>query len=148
MKIPLLIILIVTSMLFSACKGKNSSQPNNSAPISFASPSPSASSENTQSSESLVEAIKSQLARKYTKSITDINLVINQELPEHASGAVNFSGEMGGALWFAAKTKGGWILVADGQGPMDCELSEQYKFPVSMIPACLSGDKVIQRSNQ
>jgi len=76
------------------------------------------------------------MATKYSKSIGEVDLTITQLTTNHAWGSVKFLGEMGGGWFLAAKVSGNWLIVADGNGTIDCPVIEPYNFPTSMVSEC------------
>lgn len=89
-------------------------------------------------SDSLVENLKQEFSRKYNKPENSIILQVEVRTDLFAKGSVRFSEENPGAIWFGAKIEDKWKLVADGQGPMNCEIANSYKMPESMVPQCLT----------
>lgn len=83
-----------------------------------------------------LEQIKEAFAQKYNKPLEEVIVAINKNTGIKASGSVKFVGEMGGAMWLAAKSKEKWILVFDGQGTISCEKIEPYNFSTDMVPEC------------
>lgn len=98
--------------------------------VSIPSPSPFPPNPN------LTDALKEQLGRKYAKTPDDILIEVSSEIANHAVGVMTFAQGFGGGIWFAAKEKGGWVLIYDGQSAMSCTLANQYLFPEEMVPAC------------
>lgn len=45
-------------------------------------------------------------------------------------------GRVNNRYLLAAKVNGQWLIVADGQGVIDCQVVAQYGFPPSMVPEC------------
>ncbi len=82
-------------------------------------------------------ALAKAFAGKYEKPVSTYLIQTDINTGEFAKGSVRFKDEMGGALWFAAKTEKGWELVTDGQGPMSCELANKYKMPKDLVPMCI-----------
>lgn len=91
------------------------------------------------------EDITKAIATKYKKQTSAVIVNITVDTGSYAKGTVNFAGEMGGGLWFAAKTKKGWELAFDGNGIISCEIVNKYNFPVDIIPGCVAGDKFVKR---
>ena len=48
----------------------------------------------------------------------------------HARGGVD------NGYFLAAKVNGSWVIAADGQGVIDCDVVAPYGFPASMVPEC------------
>lgn len=100
--------------------------------------------------EMIVSQIANALAEKYQRKSSVFIVTISAKNTTHAYGQVHFKDEFGGAIWHGALSNGKWILIADGQGPMSCDLAEKFVFPTSMVPGCINtkdGNKFIQRSN-
>lgn len=63
-----------------------------------------------------------------------------------ATGGIKEKEAVGGAYFIAAKVSGGWIVVYDGQSTPTCSQLDQYQFPVSLAPQCMTtSGKVIDR---
>jgi hypothetical protein len=141
-----LIVLISFAIIASGCARQEPASKLDTVNPNYTFTSPSSSSITPQVPlESLSDAIKRQLATKYNKSQNDAEVSVTEELSAYAKGLISFKGEQGGAIWFAALEKGGWILVTDGQGPVSCDKANEYEFPNSLIPECLQNGKVIKR---
>lgn len=80
--------------------------------------------------------IKEAFATKYSKPIEDVNVTISKNTGTYASGGVSFSGEIGGAMWFAAKEASNWVIVFDGNGTPICSNFSSYDFPDEIINEC------------
>jgi hypothetical protein len=89
--------------------------------------------------QSLLASMKTQLAKKYNKTETDVDVTISSEMPMYAKGMVSFAGEQGGGQWYAYKSplSKSWELVFDGQMTISCEIAMSDAFPVSMISECI-----------
>lgn len=88
------------------------------------------------STDILIAQIKQAFSEKYDHPVSAVNLTISEEYDNHAHGGVNFEGEIGGGWWLAAKVSGKWILVADGNGTVNCSDIEPYGFSSDMVPEC------------
>lgn len=143
------IMIVACGLMLVGCKSTKpeSTTPSESGNYEFASPATKTPlTAANPPRESLTDAIKAQLATKYGKPVGAVQLTIGKELATHATGTVSFTGEQGGALWFAALGKGGWLLVFDGQGIMECSLADEFAFPVTMVSACLENGKAVKRN--
>ena len=81
------------------------------------------------------EKIKSLLAQKYNKQISEVFLRIDKENAKYAAGGVSFgeNAKEGGAF-LAAKINDEWELVYDGNGSIDCAaIKQNYEFPAEML---------------
>lgn len=83
-----------------------------------------------------LDLIKEALAKKYNKSVAEIEATISEIDRPYARGSVRFAKEEGGGWWLAYKEKGGWLIVADGNGTIPCETIEPYQFPKGIVPEC------------
>ncbi|MBU0572517.1 hypothetical protein KKH23_03375 [Patescibacteria group bacterium] len=116
------------------------------------SPSPSPASQ-LQSPPTLApvvdetEAIKEAIYVLVGSDATKVNVTISENTGTHATGGVvDWSSEVGGGYWIAAKTGGEWVGVYGGQSHPTCSQIAPYNFPTSMVPECLDGlGKVITR---
>lgn len=81
------------------------------------------------------DEVKTVLANKYKKSISDVTLKAVKKTDNHMSGSVNFSpGGVGeGGMFLAVKINNQWQVVFDGNGSVDCEKLAQYAFPQDML---------------
>lgn len=95
--------------------------------------------------KSTKESIVEEFSKKYQRQSGSIIVSVTEDTGTFAKGMVSFEGEMGGGLWFAAKTKAGWELAFDGNGIVGCDVVEKYKFPKEMIGGCVQGDQFIER---
>lgn len=89
-----------------------------------------------EETKSSPEQIKEAFAKKYNKSLDEVNITISKNTGTHATGGVSFAGEIGGAMWLAYNDEGNWIIVHDGHGTIPCSAIEPYDFPVDMVPEC------------
>lgn len=87
--------------------------------------------------DTVIDDISHQLATKYNKDLSNVEVSVDQNTTEFAKGNVRFKDEFGGAIWFGAKQDGKWILASDGQGPMLCQIAEKYSFPEDLVPSCI-----------
>jgi hypothetical protein len=99
--------------------------------------SPVITAQVTQKDDLNQDIIKEAFSKKYGQPIDKYIIAISTNTGTHAKGSVSFTDEMGGGIWFAAKTEKGWELVADGQGPVLCSVADSYAFPSSLIPECI-----------
>lgn len=76
-------------------------------------------------------------AQKYDRPVESIIIGINEDTGMFAKGSVQYEGQFGGGLWFAAKTDKGWEIAFDGNGIMPCSAANGYDFPASMVPHCV-----------
>jgi hypothetical protein len=66
---------------------------------------------------------------------SSLKFVLTENDGNYAKGTVNGNG--GGGYFFAAKQNGDWVIVADGNGIIQCSaLTDFPKFPTSYIPTC------------
>jgi hypothetical protein len=99
--------------------------------------SPTISPTKTDTTQKDKEDITKALATKHGKSVDETIVTVSKNTGDHASGSIKFSGEEGGAAWFAAKdSNGNWVIVYDGQGVIPCDDIEPYNFPKDIIPEC------------
>jgi hypothetical protein len=92
-------------------------------------------------SSSANSPIKVALASHLGLNSNTLNAVVEQNTGTHARGYVD------NGYFLAAKVNGTWIIVADGQGAIDCNVVTQYGFPSSMVPECadsVSGESAIR----
>lgn len=98
--------------------------------------------------EEIIAEMKKAFSLKYNKPKDTYILNIDQKDSSHAKGMVNFKNELGGGLWFAAKTDKGWELVFDGNGIMGCDIANKYSIPREMLRGCVdthNGNAFIER---
>jgi hypothetical protein len=101
--------------------------------------------QNIQIEPTLQESIIQQLSQKHSKPESNISIQVSNQTGGHAKGTVQFTDEMGGGLWFAAKTNNGWEVAFDGNGIVACDIVERYEFPREMIPNCVNGEELVTR---
>jgi hypothetical protein len=163
-------ILIITSLIFSACQFpgvKNldkdlvdmdkpmeqekvaatpTVEPTKSVPVAVATPSVTVAPTKPVLKTDK-DKISQAMADKHSKNFADVNLKINNQVGNNASGAVSFVGEMGGGWWLASKQSGSWQIVADGNGTVMCKDLEGYSFSADMVPECWdeAGSSLVKR---
>jgi len=86
--------------------------------------------------EEELPAIKAAMAAKYNKQVSEVDLTISKFEPGFAQGGVQFSGEMGGGWFLAAKVDGQWVIAADGNGTISCDKIAPYNFPTTIVSEC------------
>lgn len=100
-------------------------------------------------SDNLKNTITAQLKTKYIDMDWEMKVEVSKIIGGYASGGVRpAEGEIGGAMWLAAKTSGDWVLVWDGNGTISCAALAPYpEFPSSLAPQCWneSSQKIINR---
>jgi hypothetical protein len=110
----------------------------NTVVVASPSPVPSASASatvETNSNQTILAAVKTALIAKHGSDFSGLNYSISKVEGDYASGMVGGTG--GGGMWFAAKVKGSWVIVSDGNGVILCsDLIPYPSFPKDMIPEC------------
>lgn len=103
--------------------------------------------EPVEEGKSDLEQIREAFAERYSRSVDEVTVTIDENTGTHANGGVKFSGEMGGGWWLAYNDGNEWIIVADGNGTVLCADIEDYNFSTSMVPECWDEDtnELIQR---
>jgi hypothetical protein len=93
------------------------------------------------------EAIKEAIYEMVGSDASEVNVTISKNTGFHATGGVvDWSSEVGGGYWIAAKSGGEWTGVYGGQSHPTCNQIDPYNFPTDMVPECLDGlGKVITR---
>lgn len=104
-------------------------------PTTFVIPTDQPTPTSSQSADT--DQIKQAFANKHGKPVTDLNLKVAENNGLFAHGTISFVGDNGGAWWLAAKVKGVWVAVQDGNGYVPCNSVVDYNFPKSMIPECV-----------
>lgn len=84
-----------------------------------------------------LDLIKLAFAEKHGKPVSEVILTISENNGLTARGSISFTGESGGAWWLAAKVKGSWVAVQDGNGYVSCEIVTGYNFPKTTVPECV-----------
>jgi len=82
------------------------------------------------------ELIKTALFQKNNwQESDDITVKISTNDGKYASGTATAQG--GGGYFYAVKDSGIWIIVADGNGVIECSsLSKYSDYPKTLIPEC------------
>jgi hypothetical protein len=93
-------------------------------------------SELTQT-DAVVVAMTELVSAKYNIDTSTVILTVKHNTGEHATGALRFSNESGGGLWFGVKQEENWKLAYDGNGIVPCNIAEEYAFPTSIVPQCI-----------
>jgi hypothetical protein len=128
-----LVAIVALAAYFGFSSSNMSANPINNDPIP-----------ETPASEAVEQSVARSLAQKYDRTPESINIQVQLNTGEHAKGSVQFSGEPGGGLWFAAYTESGWETVFDGNGIVSCEIVEKHNFPVDIISGCIDTDGEIK----
>lgn len=85
-----------------------------------------------------VVAVKNDLAQKYNKDFSEIDLVVEYEDKYHLRGTVSLgSGSENSGIFLATMIDGEFKVVFDGNGAFDCQNLLTYNFPATMLPECL-----------
>ncbi len=84
--------------------------------------------------EVLADELKQLFAQKYAKSKDEIKITINERTPGFVYGGVTIGeGAEGGGIFYAMLDKGGYRLVFDGNGAVDCPGLRALGFPETML---------------
>lgn len=122
-------------------------KPTSSTPSAVSLPTPTNIQPSTAKDYSqlqLRDSIRQQLAQKYQRPTSSVDINILQVIDSYARGEVRFADEPGGAIWFAAMINNHWQVVADGQGPLSCEVVDKFNLPSSIVSSCLDSDGNLQ----
>jgi hypothetical protein len=84
-----------------------------------------------------LDLIKLAFAEKHGKPVSEVILTISENNGLTARGSISFTGDVGSGWWLAAKVKGIWTAIQDGNGYVSCETVTGYNFPKSMVPECV-----------
>ena len=83
------------------------------------------------------EAIKQALLDELGWSEAELQFDIAKMDDRFAEGGVSRGGELGGAMWLAAKDhSGGWVIVHHGQDLPPCGEVDAYNIPPDWVPYC------------
>jgi len=85
------------------------------------------------------QEIQYLVAKKYSKPVADVSVVVRKSTADYMSGGISFTapnlpkpGE--GGVFLAAKEGTAWILVYSGNGSIDCaSIKQNYSFPKDML---------------
>jgi hypothetical protein len=77
-----------------------------------------------------VDSITAALAEHLDVKAGELAVRVEENTGMHARGLVE------NGYFLAAKVEGEWVIVADGQGAIDCETVSDYDFPAAMVPEC------------
>ena len=70
-------------------------------------------------------------------SESELQLDIGRMDDRFAEGGVSQSGEMGGAMWLAAKEhSGNWVIIHHGHDIPTCDKVQSYNIPPDWAPNC------------
>lgn len=92
------------------------------------------------------DLVKQAMLNKYGKDASTMTVTVKTNDGTYASGSVNSDG--GGGYFFAAKSNGQWVIVADGNGVIECSSLAQFpNYPTNLIPECFDNTtgQVVQR---
>ncbi|MBC8336877.1 MAG: hypothetical protein H8E29_16585 [Anaerolineales bacterium] len=95
------------------------------------------------------EAIKQALMAELGWSESEIQLNIGRMDDRFAEGGVSKGGEMGGAMWLAAKEHDGrWVIIHHGHDIPTCDQVQNHNIPLDWAPSCWdeASDSVIERT--
>lgn len=87
--------------------------------------------------ESTTQSITEIFSAQYHRPVNTIIIKVMIDTGKFSKGSYGFTDEMGGGLWFAAKTVNGWELASAGNGIISCDAANKYNFPNSMVPQCI-----------
>lgn len=76
------------------------------------------------------DALMAALAVHLGRNQSELNITVGENTGSHARGGVD------NGYFLGVKIDGRWQIVADGQGALDCQVVDQYGFPLSMVPEC------------
>jgi len=94
----------------------------------------------TQFSKNDEELIKKALAEKYGQAVENLTVTIDKTSQNAASGGVLISGEQGGGWFVTVREGAGWIIIADGNGAIECAIMDQYSVPNTVVAECTDFD--------
>lgn len=89
----------------------------------------------TVTSSTLQKSVQEFLAKKYKKSVNEVNVTVKKEVSGYASGSVLFGqgGPGEGGMWLAVLDND-WDVVWDGNGSIDCvKMRETFEIPDSIL---------------
>lgn len=86
---------------------------------------------------STAQSVAKSFAAKYDIPVERVIVDVDGDTGYHARGSIQFEGQFGGGLWFAANTSKGWEIAFDGNGIIPCSAADAYDFPATMIPQCI-----------
>lgn len=96
-----------------------------------------ASATATASSDSETDLISQALVDKLGMSEDTIKVTVSKIDGDYATGTVGSTeSEVGGGYFVAVKQDGEWIIIADGNGTIDCATLDEYSVPATIISEC------------
>lgn len=84
--------------------------------------------------------ITQALAKKFSKDVSDITVTVSKKDSNNAFGGLSFKDELGGGYFVAVRQGSEWIIIADGNGTIDCAVLDQYSVPASIVGECFNSD--------
>ena len=100
----------------------------------------------TASTETDTAQITQALIDELGISEDTIKVTVNKTDGSSATGTVGSTeSEVGGGYFVAVKQDGEWIIIADGNGTIDCATLDKYSVPATIISECyneVSGESV------
>jgi len=96
---------------------------------------PKTSTTATASDESL---IKQKMAEKFDTDASRVSIEFTNKDDNYALGTAGIEGEMGGGWFVAAKQDGEWLIIADGNGVIECAVLEEYDVPNTIVAECFN----------
>jgi hypothetical protein len=86
--------------------------------------------------KSKTELIGEALGVKLSQDPSNLDFTVSKQSDTAAYGSVNVKGETSGA-WFVAVQQGdSWLVIADGNGTIDCAILDQYNVPNTVVGEC------------
>lgn len=83
------------------------------------------------------EALKESIYREYGTSADTMSVTISKIEGSYATGSVGGTGsDVGGGYFVAAEVGGEWLIIADGNGVIECAVLDEYSVPASIIGEC------------
>jgi len=91
----------------------------------------------TANTESDTKGITKALVDKLGMDENTIKVTVSKTDSNYATGTVGSTeSELGGGYFVAVKQDGEWIIIADGNGTIDCAVLDEYSVPATIIGEC------------
>lgn len=92
--------------------------------------------EKNNQTQTMEEKLVELIAQNHSKDPSEVSIRVTQEEGDYVRGGVEFApgGPGNAGMFLAAKEKGEWEIVFDGNGNPDCvNLKQNYNFPDEML---------------
>ena len=133
-------LLITSGAILYWFYDQDDKRPATNSTSSFFSPSPqpipTSSPLPTPNPTELLTQIDPVFRQQNPKLNNQLQLFLNRQSGNYASGSYQTAEPFESGWWLAAKISDQWQIIASGNGNILCQNIEGYNFPISIVPEC------------